>query len=200
MPVIIKNGKVYGDRSVTISQAEYNLLSETEKNNGTTYYLYDVNSLVQANEVGLDGGNVRDLAGSVATIESSPAAAAHSIGDFILWNGTLYSVTAAIAVGETLAVGSNITATTTGEEIQALKNGLTNLVKSTSISGTSNGFGNINFSVSGRIIDWAVTSSSVSYTGLIQIGGNNFKTVNVADANALSLQKNVTITATIYYI
>lgn len=125
MPVIIKNGKVYGDRSVTLSQAEYNALSEVEKNNGTTYYIYDVNSFVQANEVGLDGGTVEDLAGSVATIETSPATAAHSFGEFILWNGTLYSVTAAISVGETLTVGSNITATSAGEELQALKNGLT---------------------------------------------------------------------------
>ena len=43
MPVIIKNGKTYGDRSVTLSKAEYDALSSAEKLNGTVYYIYDSN-------------------------------------------------------------------------------------------------------------------------------------------------------------
>lgn len=125
MPIIIKNGKVYGDRSVTLSQAEYNALSEVEKNNGTTYYIYDVNGVVTADDVALDGGTVETLAGSVATFESSPATATHEVGDHILWNGQLYTVTAAIAVGETLTVGTNITSTNVGSELTALNAGLT---------------------------------------------------------------------------
>ena len=127
MPIIIKNGKVYGDRSVTLSQAEYNALSEVEKNNGTTYFIHDVNGVVTADDVALDGGTVETLAGSVATIESSPALATHAVGDYILWNGQLYTVTAAIAAGETLTLGTNIASTNVGSELTALNNGLTAL-------------------------------------------------------------------------
>lgn len=66
MPIIIKNGKTYGDRSVSLTQAEYNALSETEKTNGTVYYIYDVNATPQASDVaydntesGLDASNVQ---------------------------------------------------------------------------------------------------------------------------------------------
>ncbi len=41
MPVLVKNGKIYGDHSVTLTQAQYDALSTTEKNNGTVYYITD---------------------------------------------------------------------------------------------------------------------------------------------------------------
>ena len=41
MSVLIKNGKIYGDHSVTLTQAQYDALSTTEKNNGTVYYITD---------------------------------------------------------------------------------------------------------------------------------------------------------------
>lgn len=50
--------------------------------------------------------------GNLATIESSPATAAHAVGEYIVLNGQLYKVTAAIAAGQTLTVGTNIAATT----------------------------------------------------------------------------------------
>ena len=67
------------------------------------------------------------LPGSVATVETSPAVANHSVGEFILYGGQLYSVTAAISVGESLTPGTNITATSAGAELTTLKNGLTTL-------------------------------------------------------------------------
>lgn len=63
-------------------------------------------------------------AGSIATVEKSPAVANHSIGEFILYGGDLYEVTAAIAAGETLVVGTNIAAASIGDELSALNNGL----------------------------------------------------------------------------
>lgn len=63
-------------------------------------------------------------AGSIATVEKSPAVANHSIGEFILYGGDLYEVTSAIAAGETLVVGTNIAAASIGEELTALNNGL----------------------------------------------------------------------------
>lgn len=127
MPYIIKNGLTYTGNLMPITQAQYEALSEAEKNNGIAYFIVDSDAVLDASDVGLGEGNVEDLAGSVAVIETSPATAIHSVGDFILWNGQLYTVTSAIAVGETLTVGSNITATSAGSEISALKAGLTNL-------------------------------------------------------------------------
>lgn len=48
-------------------------------------------------------GVTEDLAGSIATIETSPATANHSVGEYIVYNGQLYKVTTAITAGDTLA-------------------------------------------------------------------------------------------------
>ena len=66
--------------------------------------------------------------GSIATIERSPATANHSIGEFIVYNSKLYKVIAAIVTGETLVEGTNIESASVGSELQALNNGLTDLV------------------------------------------------------------------------
>ena len=120
MPYQIKNGIVYGSNAVSLTQAQYDALSTAEKNNGTVYYIYDSEAVLDASDVSLGSGTVEDLAGSVAVIETSPATATHAVGDYIVWNGKLYEVTTAIAVGETLTVGTNISATTVGEELSTL--------------------------------------------------------------------------------
>lgn len=65
--------------------------------------------------------------GSLAMIESSPATANHSAGSYLVYDGVLYKVRSAIAAGETLVPGTNITATTAGAELTSLNNGLTSL-------------------------------------------------------------------------
>lgn len=57
---------------------------------------------------------IETLAGSLATIETSPATAAHAIGDYIVYNGQLYRVNSAIAAGLTLTIGTNITVVSGG--------------------------------------------------------------------------------------
>lgn len=52
--------------------------------------------------------------------EVSPAESAHAVGEYLIYNNALYRVTAAIAVGDTLTAGTNITQTSVGEEIQRL--------------------------------------------------------------------------------
>lgn len=51
---------------------------------------------------------------NLATIESSPATAAHAVGEYIVLNGQLYKVTATIAAGQTLTPGTNIAAVSGG--------------------------------------------------------------------------------------
>lgn len=53
------------------------------------------------------GGGIKP--GSIAAIETSPATSNHSVGDYIVYGGTLYKVTTAITAGESLVVGTNIT-------------------------------------------------------------------------------------------
>lgn len=65
------------------------------------------------------------LPGSVATVEVSPATQNHSVGEFILYGGQLYSVTSAITAGQSLTPGTNISATSAGSELSSLKSGLT---------------------------------------------------------------------------
>ena len=63
----------------------------------------------------------------LAPVEStSTASQNYAVGDYLVYNGILYSVTAAISVGESLTPGTNISATSAGAELSTLKNGLTN--------------------------------------------------------------------------
>ena len=74
------------------------------------------------------------LIGSVATVETSPATASHAVGTYIIWNNQMYEVTSAISVGETLVVGSNISATDVGSEISDLKSDISREDVSSKIS------------------------------------------------------------------
>lgn len=58
--------------------------------------------------------NANNAVEYVAPTETSPAAAAHAVGENLIYNGALYEVTAAIAVGDTLTVGTNIAAVPAG--------------------------------------------------------------------------------------
>lgn len=124
MPYQIKNGIIYSGNAVTLTQAQYDALPTIQKNNGTVYYIYDSNDIVDAEDVGVNGGNVEDLAGSVATFETSQATSSHAVGEYILYQANLYKVIAPIDSGETLTVGSNIESAKVGDELSELKNGL----------------------------------------------------------------------------
>ena len=64
--------------------------------------------------------NIDRLTGSIAQIEESPATATHAVGDLIVWNSQLYKVTASIAVGETITIGTNVSRTTIADELKAI--------------------------------------------------------------------------------
>lgn len=67
-------------------------------------------------------------ASNIATIESTAfASKAYVEGEFLTYNGQLYEVIAAIALGEALVIGTNIEATSVGEELTTLNNGLASL-------------------------------------------------------------------------
>lgn len=64
-------------------------------------------------------------AGSIATVESAQATQNHAVGDYVLLNGQLYVVTAAVNTGETFVEGTNISAAVIGDALTALNTGLT---------------------------------------------------------------------------
>ena len=100
--------------------------------------------------------------GSLATIEASPATSNYSVGSFLVYNGTLYKVTRAIAAGEALVVGTNISATTAGAELTSLNNGLTSIrtlnnfigYKERTINNVSIPYDNYYASIGDIYIDW----------------------------------------------
>ena len=61
-----------------------------------------------------------DLAASIAPRESATAKTNHQVGDLIMLGFTLCKVTTAIARGEAITIGTNVTKTSVAAEIAAL--------------------------------------------------------------------------------
>ncbi len=84
-------------------------------------------------------------ASNIATIESTAfASKAYVEGEFLTYNGQLYEVIAAIALGEALVIGTNIEAKSVSDkfvsinsEIETLNNGLTPISKTYSTHGVT---------------------------------------------------------------
>ena len=68
----------------------------------------------------------------LAPVEStSTASQNYAVGDYLVYNGILYRVTAAISAGQTLTPGTNISATNAGAELTALNSGLASVKSAT---------------------------------------------------------------------
>lgn len=96
------------EHSVELTQAQYDALSPEEKMNGKTYYITDADP-----EYGSDYAT----ADSVAPVENgSTSTAAYAVDDYIYRNGNLYKVIAAIAIGDSFVVNTNIQLTRISDE------------------------------------------------------------------------------------
>ena len=60
--------------------------------------------------------SMQDVTDSIAPTDTTPATAAHAIGEQFYFNGQLVTATAAIAIGDTIAVGTNCTTSGTVTE------------------------------------------------------------------------------------
>lgn len=67
---------------------------------------------------------------NIAAIEGSTASAAHSVGTYLVQNGTLYRVTSAIAIGDTITPGTNVIATDLNTAVTSLNTAASNLTSS----------------------------------------------------------------------
>lgn len=86
--------------------------------------LDEQNAILEDIRDNMGGGGDAASAGSIATIETSPAATAHTVGEYIYYNTKLYKVIAAIALGDTLTVGTNIAETKVMDEIPTVTNSI----------------------------------------------------------------------------
>jgi hypothetical protein len=68
------------------------------------------------------------FAGDIATIETSPTTKAHSVGEFIIYEGRIYKVTSAISAGGSLVLGTNVSAANLGTELKSLRDSVSTLV------------------------------------------------------------------------
>lgn len=93
-------------------------------------YIYPITTADQV--IATDGthrlnNELDEIREETAVIESSSTSShAYAVGKFLTYNGILYRVTSAIAVGDTLTPGTNITATNVGDQIKSLNDSLTN--------------------------------------------------------------------------
>lgn len=72
---------------------------------------------------------------NIATVESSNVASKnYVVGELLVLNGILYTVTSAIATGGTITPDSNCTSTNVGSEIKTVKESLSTLITTDSVS------------------------------------------------------------------
>ena len=117
-------------------------------------YIYPITTADQV--IATDGthrlnNELDEIREETAVIESSSTSShAYAVGKFLTYNGILYKVTSAIAVGDTLTPGTNITATNVGDQIKSLNDSLGSLFKIKEYSTSSKTVaGNAEFSVTG---------------------------------------------------
>lgn len=80
----------------------------------------------QSSAINLAQRGVNAALADLATVETSPTANAYSIGDYLVFNGKLYRVTAPISAGGaivTSGAGANVTAATIAAEMQSMTAG-----------------------------------------------------------------------------
>lgn len=103
---LTKNG-LYGDNTVDTLSAEVAEARATNAQNTA--------------QVATVTSQMNSLLASVAPVEASTTASAnYSAGELLVLNGKLYKASTAIVTGDTLTVGTNITATTLAAELAAL--------------------------------------------------------------------------------
>lgn len=115
-------------------------------------------------------------AGSIATVESSPVTANHAIGEYILYGGTVYRVTAAIATGEAIAPGTNVIAESVGDALTSLNNGLMKYP---------------DYSANGILYNFSTSAITLNYTA----PENCYMNIHVINTVASSLSVNGVVVA-----
>lgn len=85
---------------------------------------------------------------NIANVEESPSTHAYTVGKQLIFNGLLCKATSAIAVGDTLAVGTNLALSdNVVEQIYSLNQGLTNSLKTSDVAN------DLTVTTAGKVLD-----------------------------------------------
>lgn len=85
---------------------------------------------------------------NIANVEESPSTHAYAVGKQLIFNGLLCKATSAIAVGDTLAVGTNLALSdNVVEQIYSLNQGLTNSLKTSDVAN------DLTVTTAGKVLD-----------------------------------------------
>jgi hypothetical protein len=187
---VVYSGKVAGTSPLRIRVEpnpvqEDDVISEDEKES----LIALVNDAEEARDEAVEAaGTASGVIGYVDNFvpaETSPTTYAHPVGDYLLYNDQLYRVTAAIAIGDTLTVGTNITATTVNEvlrlaDVTTILNILGNFATVESTTTASQAYAVGDFLVYNKLL-YKVTAA-ISQGGTITPGTNIVQTT-VGDEN-----------------
>lgn len=93
--------------------------------------LAEASQSFSANVAAAAADAIEEVNSEIATEEeSSTASAAHAAGSYLKFNGNLYKVTQAIAIGDTIVSDVNVTKTTVAEELATISGSTSGLVYS----------------------------------------------------------------------
>ena len=110
----------------------------------------------------------------IATISASPTTRAFTAGQYLVYNSQLYRVTANIANGGTLTVGTNITAVSAGGELTTINTAITLNDKTSSVTAgtnvTINSLWHFHFNGIAWVAGNITTSASLASTAAVLIG------------------------------
>ena len=134
--------------------------------------------------------------GDIATISTSPTTRSFSKGDYLVYEGTLYKVTANIANGGTLTVGTNITATSAGGELTSLNTALDGLVEIETFTGSTDASGFASLGVSAAtytVLSAYCSGSSYMCIPFVASSNNNWRALVMDITQTPKASTSVTI-------
>ena len=105
--------------TATLTAAQVNLIKginniSTDADGISLTYFADGESLTDADN------RITAVLGDFATVEGARASQNYSVGDYLIFSDKFCKASAAIASGEALAIGTNLTQTTIGAELKAI--------------------------------------------------------------------------------
>ena len=111
--------KLANPTTTTLTAAQVNLIKglnnvSTDADGISLTYFADGESLTDADN------RITAVLGDFATVEGARASQNYSVGDYLIFSDKFCKASAAIASGEALAIGTNLTQTTIGAELKAI--------------------------------------------------------------------------------
>lgn len=110
---------------------------------------------------------------NMATISTSPTTRAFTAGEYLVYNSQLYQVTSNIANGGTLTVGTNITATSAGDQLKNMPHRVT--------SATANSSKTLAFSTNSMNVIWTAGSGGDNQAACFIVNTGTGSTIFISD-------------------